>query len=93
MKRFADWLGAYEPLIRNLFRLALLMVAVAVLLQLRQLEESLPSSAQIDQRVSTLEQDVDDILATLGDDGPADEPGANVLPRRPRAAPDSIQRF
>lgn len=93
MKRFADWLGVYEPLIRNLFRLALLAVAVAVLLQLKLLAESLPSAAQIDQRVSTLEQDVDDILATLGDDTPSDVPGANVLPRRPRAAPDSIQHF
>lgn len=65
MKRLADWLGRYEPLFRNLARLAVLVFALYALDKWRAMEATLASAAQYEARIEALEQAIEDLTARL----------------------------
>lgn len=61
-KRFSDWLSSYEPVMRLLYRLAIVSVLACGVLSLNDLEADL---GEISDRIAKLQLEIDSIRSDL----------------------------
>ena len=93
MKRLAQWLGTFEPVFRNLFRLAMLALVLFAVFELNRMEEALVSASEYESRIKALEQSVEDLSAAIDSAASDDTPDADTAPDITKPPRADLHRF